>query len=361
MAPAFGEDDYRVGQENDLPLVNLVKPDGTFVDAVTPWKGMFVKDADPLIIKALKERKLILKSERYKHPYPFCWRCDTPLLYYGRPTWYIATSTLKDKLLANNAKITWYPEHIRDGRFGNFLETNVDWALSRERYWGTPLPIWRCGTCDHRTAVGSMREMLAQAADREKLPASVELHKPYVDRVEFVCPKCSGRMKRVPEVIDCWYDSGAMPFAQWGYPYAAGSAERLSRALPADFISEAIDQTRGWFYSLLAIATLLKEAGARRKAKGEAPGDLAPWLERDWPLPYKRCLVLGLLLAEDGMKLSKSKKNYPDPFEVLEKEGADAMRWFFYISNQPWTSTRFFEAGIRETQKDFLIRLRNVF
>ncbi len=365
MAPAFGEDDYRVGMENNLPLINAVKPDGTFRDEVEPWKGMFVKDADPRIIKSLQERKLVLKSETYKHDYPFCWRCESPLLYYGRPAWYIRTTAIKDKMLANNQHITWLPGHIQAGRFGNFLETNVDWALSRERYWGTPLPIWRCTECDHATAMGSMRELLEQASNREQFGDEIELHKPYVDEVELTCDKCSAVMRRVPEVIDCWYDSGAMPFAQWGYPYKQGSREKLEAALPADFISEAIDQTRGWFYSLLAIATLLKECGERKQQDAQKSqdknNDLLPWVERDWPLPYKRCLVLGLLLAKDGAKLSKSKKNYPPPEEVLEREGADAMRWFFYISNQPWTSTRFFEEGIREAQKDFLIRLRNVY
>ncbi|MBN2713775.1 MAG: isoleucine--tRNA ligase, partial [Planctomycetes bacterium] len=361
IAPAFGEDDYRIGQENDLPTINVVRPDGTFMDVVEPWKGVYVKDADRLILKELKERNQLLKSERYKHDYPFCWRCDSPLLYYPRPAWYIRTSQFKDKLVENNRQITWHPEHIKEGRFGNFLEGNVDWALSRERFWGTPLPIWTCVDCGHQTAVGSEAELRDQAYDREKLPEQVELHKPYVDNVELVCAKCDGRMKRVPEVIDCWYDSGSMPFAQWGYPYKEGSEDKLRAALPADFISEAIDQTRGWFYSLLAISTMLKECARIKSEKGEELGGLAPWNELDYPLPYKRCLVLGLLLAKDGLKLSKSKKNYPDPFEVFEKEGADAMRWFFYFSNNPWTSTRFFEEGIREAQKDFLIRLRNVF
>ncbi len=360
IAPAFGEDDYRVGRENDLPILNLVNPDGSIVAAAAPFAGRFVKDADPLILKELKNRKQLLKSEQHLHDYPFCWRCPSPLLYYPRPAWYIRTSTIKDKMLENNAKVKWMPEHIRDGRFGNFLETNIDWALSRERYWGTPLPIWRCAACGHTAAVGGKHELLELAKNRADLPANFELHKPWVDNVILACDKCGNDMKRVPEVIDCWYDSGAMHFAQWGYPYAEGSLTRLLAALPADFISEAIDQTRGWFYSLLAIATLLKECAARKRAEGKDPGDLAPW-EKHYPLPYKSCLVLGLLLSEEGTKLSKKLRNYPDPAEVLNKEGADAMRWFFYISNQPWTSTRFFEGGIREAQKDYLVRLRNVY
>ena len=372
IAPAFGEDDYRAGRENDLPLVNVVNPDGTFMDCVTPWAGTFVKAADPLILKDLRARGHLLKSETYKHEYPFCWRCPSPLLYYPRPAWYIRTSEIKDEMLANNAKVGWFPGHIRDGRFGNFLASNVDWALSRERYWGTPLPIWRCenSDCGWADAVGSLAELRSRAANPEVLdeaPAGIDaraardlvIHKPHVDRVALPCPKCGGTARRVSEVIDCWYDSGAMPFAQWGYPGKAGSGEALSSSFPADFISEAIDQTRGWFYSLLSIATLLKRCAEKRKRETGDAGDLAPWLA-EYPLPYRRCLVLGLLLAQDGQKLSKAKRNYPDPFEVFNKEGADALRWFFYVSNQPWTSTRFFSDGIREAHKDFLIRLHNV-
>ena len=359
IAPAFGEDDYRLGRENDLPMINPVKTDGTFDTAVLPWAGKFVKDADPLIIKELKSRKQLVKAEQYVHDYPYCWRCPSPLLYYPRPAWYIRTSSIKDKMLENNSNIQWFPEHIRDGRFGNFLESNVDWALSRERYWGTPLPIWEC-SCGKKTAIGSKAELLERAVNKADIPDNFELHKPWVDQVHLKCGECGGEMWRVPEVIDCWYDSGAMHFAQWGYPHQAGSEEKLLKALPADFISEALDQTRGWFYSLLAIATLLKECGERKKAAGENPGDLSPW-QREYPLPYKSCLVLGLLLSAEGTKLSKKLRNYPDPFDVLDQEGADAMRWFFYISNQPWTSTRFFQGGIREAQKDFLVRLRNVY
>lgn len=366
IAPAFGEDDYRVGQAEDLPVINLVRPDGTFVDAVTPWHGMFVKEADPLILKVLRERKQLLKSETYTHDYPFCWRCPSPLLYYPRPAWYIRTTEVKEEMLRNNAAITWLPEHIRDGRFGNFLESNVDWALSRERYWGTPLPIWTCTDCGHQTLIGSRNELHDQAWP-ETLSAGhgpdgeIELHRPYVDRIELVCAQCEGRMRRVPEVIDCWYDSGAMPFAQWGYPYVPGSEEKLNAALPADFISEAIDQTRGWFYSLLAIATLLKACGEKKKKAGKPLGAVAPWYERPYPLPYRRCLVLGHVCDEKGFKMSKSKGNYLDPWTILEREGADALRWYFYRSNQPWTSVRFFAEAIRDSQREFLLRLRNVY
>ncbi|MHC4884929.1 MAG: class I tRNA ligase family protein [Planctomycetota bacterium] len=365
MAPAFGEDDYRIGQENDLPIINLVKPDGTFCDEVEPWKGIFVKDADREIIKALKERKLVLKSEQYLHDYPFCWRCDCALIYYARPTWYVKTTAIKDKMLANNETIDWHPAHIKGGRFGNFLETNIDWALSRERYWGTPLPIWQCQGCPHQTAIGSLKELQAQASSP---CGEVELHKPYVDDVLLNCPKCSSTMKRVPEVIDCWFDSGSMPLAQWGYPHADGSNAKMDDMYPAAFITEAIDQTRGWFYSLLAIATLLKEC-SEEQAKKKQAGELSdeeydPALERfgtiAYPAPYERCLVLGHVCDEKGYKMSKSKGNYLDPWEILNENGADAMRWHFYSSNQPWVSVRFSKASVRDAQKDFLVRLRNV-
>lgn len=377
IAPAYGEDDAVVGKQNDLPTINLVNTDGTFMDEVTPWKGMFVKEADKLILRELKERKQLLKSEQYLHDYPYCWRCDSPLLYYPRPAWYIRTTEIKDEMLKNNAAINWHPEHIKEGRFGNFLETNVDWALSRERYWGTPLPIWQC-ECGYETAIGGSAELAQQATPESlaKLKATdgfksgeIELHKPYVDMIELPCPQCSLTMKRVPEVIDCWYDSGAMPFAQWGYPAgrpdrgdcAEASAENLRKSFPADFISEAIDQTRGWFYTLLAIATLLKESAKRLKEAGGMPESLTPWLEKPYPLPYRNCLVLGHVCDGEGYKMSKSKGNYLDPWEILAREGADAMRWYFYSSNQPWTSVRFVEEAIRDAQKDFLVRLRNVF
>ncbi|NLK96907.1 MAG: isoleucine--tRNA ligase, partial [Epulopiscium sp.] len=250
-APAFGEDDARVGRIYDLPFVQLVNEQGNFVDAVTPWKGVFVKDADPQIIKDLDNRNLLYKAQDYEHSYPFCWRCDTPLLYYARDTWFIKMTEVRDRLLKNNHKINWLPENIRDGRFGNFLENVIDWGLSRERYWGTPLPIWECG-CGYRHAIGSIAELREMGKD---VPEDIELHKPYIDNVYLNCPECGGTMKRVTEVIDCWYDSGSMPFAQWHYPFE--NKEKFEQNFPANFISEAVDQTRGWFYTLLAISTLL--------------------------------------------------------------------------------------------------------
>ncbi|MFW5856431.1 MAG: isoleucine--tRNA ligase [Planctomycetota bacterium] len=357
IAPAFGEDDYRVGRENDLPVVNLVEPDGAFSAAVEPWAGVFVKDADKGIIRALRDRQQVLKAEQYTHDYPFCWRCDSPLIYYARPTWYVRTTAIKDRMLANNATVDWRPDHIRDGRFGNFLETNVDWALSRERFWGTPLPIWRCEGCDYQTAVGSLAE-LRERADGD--PGAVELHKPYVDEVLLNCPQCSSHLRRVSEVIDCWFDSGAMPLAQWGYPHADGSADRLGEAYPADFITEAIDQTRGWFYSLLAIGTLLGECARIQQEKGALDAALAPFLDAAYPLPYRKCLVLGHVCDEEGYKMSKSKGNYLDPWEIMHENGADAMRWYFYSNNQPWVSVRFFREAVRDAQKDYMVRLRNV-
>ncbi|MFH0911749.1 MAG: isoleucine--tRNA ligase, partial [Planctomycetota bacterium] len=356
MAPAFGEDDYRIAQEEDLPVLNLVNPDGTFVEAVTPWKGVFVKDADPAIIRHLRERKLVLKAGEVVHEYPFCWRCESPLIYYARPAWYIRTTLVKDRMLANNARIDWHPEHIRDGRFGNFLATNVDWALSRERYWGTPLPIWLCAACGRVTAVGSLAELRAQAT---RDCGAIDLHKPYVDAVELACPSCGGAMRRVPEVIDCWFDSGAMPLAQWGYPYAPGSMEKLREAYPASFITEAIDQTRGWFYSLLAIATLLRACAEKAPREALDPA-LGVFLETPDPVPYRRCLVLGHVCDEAGYKMSKSKGNYLDPWEVIEEHGADALRWHFYSGNHPWASVRFSKAAVRDSQKEFLLRLHNV-
>ncbi|MBN1257488.1 MAG: isoleucine--tRNA ligase [Planctomycetes bacterium] len=365
IAPAFGEDDYNAAQKENLPVLNLVQPNGTFNDVVADFKGMFVKDADKLIIKALRDRQQILKAEQYTHDYPFCWRCDSPLIYYARPSWYIRTTCVKDLMLENNNSIDWHPAHIQSGRFGNFLETNIDWALSRERFWGTPLPIWTCGICNHQVAIGSSRELQEMAKD---WPGEVELHKPYVDDIRLKCPKCGGSMKRVPEVIDCWFDSGSMPFAQWGYPHTEGSMEKLAKYYPCDFITEAIDQTRGWFYSLLAIATLLKECARKQQAEADDPKHerqemdpaLAIFLHTPFPAPYKRCLVQGLVCDEAGYKMSKSKGNYLDPWEIMNTNGADAMRWYFYSNNQPWISVRFVKEAVRDAQKDFMVRLRNI-
>lgn len=331
-APAFGEDDARTGRNNDLPFVQLVSEQGTFVDSVTPWKGVFVKDADKDIIKHLKERNLLLKTLDYEHSYPFCWRCDTPLLYYARDTWFIKTTEIRDKLIANNKKINWYPESIGEGRFGNFLENNVDWGLSRERYWGTPLPIWEC-ECGHRHAIGSIQELREMGED---VPENIELHKPYIDNVFLKCPKCQGKMKRVQEVIDCWYDSGSMPFAQWHYPFE--NKEVFNDNYPADFISEALDQTRGWFYVLHTISTLLFDKPA-----------------------FKNVIVLGLVQDKDGQKMSKHKGNVVDPWTVLDKQGADAVRWYFYTTSAPWLPSRFYEDAVSEAQRKFMGTLWNTY
>jgi len=332
-APAFGEDDAKVGRTYDLPFVQLVNEQGRFVDSVEPWKEVFVKDADPQIIQNLDGRNLVYKRMDYEHSYPFCWRCDTPLLYYARDTWFIKMTEVKDRLLKNNRKINWLPENIREGRFGNFLENVIDWGLSRERYWGTPLPIWEC-ECGHRHAVGSIKELKEMGID---VPEDIELHKPYIDNVYLKCPECgTGKMKRVTEVIDCWYDSGSMPFAQWHYPFE--NREIFDENFPADFISEAIDQTRGWFYTLLAISTLLFDEPS-----------------------YKNVIVLGLVQDKEGQKMSKHKGNVVDPWTVLEKQGSDAVRWYFYTSSAPWLPSRFYEEAVSEGQRKFMGTLWNTY
>ncbi|WP_296971733.1 isoleucine--tRNA ligase [Tepidanaerobacter sp. EBM-38] len=333
MAPAFGEDDSRVGHEYGLPVFQPVDAQGKFTEKVSPWAGMFVKDADKGIIKDLKSRNILYKSQKYKHSYPFCWRCDTPLLYYGRSSWFIKTTAIKERLLEINKGINWHPEHIRDGRFGNFLENVIDWCLSRERYWGTPLNIWICDECGCQHAVGSIKEL----KDMSKQPIEdIELHKPYVDEVILKCPECGGNMKRVPEVIDCWFDSGAMPFAQFHYPFE--NEDYFNKHFPADFISEAIDQTRGWFYSLLVISTLLFDKS-----------------------PYKNVLVMGHILDEKGIKMSKHKGNILDPWKVLNEQGADAMRWYLYVASPPWSPSRFYQDAVSEAQRRFLGTLWNVY
>lgn len=332
-APAFGEDDAKVGSEYDLPFVQLVNEQGEFVESVTPWKGVFVKDADPMIIENLDGRNLLYKAVDYEHSYPFCWRCDTPLLYYARDTWFIKMTDVKENLLKNNNKINWLPDNIREGRFGNFLENVIDWGLSRERYWGTPLPIWEC-ECGHRHVVGSIAELKEMG---QNVPEDIELHKPYIDNVYLNCPECkTGTMKRVSEVIDCWFDSGSMPFAQWHYPFE--NKEIFDENFPADFISEAIDQTRGWFYTLLAISTLLF----------------------DEP-PYKNVIVLGHVQDKDGQKMSKHKGNVVDPWDILDKQGADAVRWYFYTSSAPWLPSRFYEEAVNEGQRKFMGTLWNTY
>ena len=322
---------------------------------------------------------MLFHQEQYVHDYPFCWRAEEdPLIQYPRESWFIRTTEFKDEMLANNAKINWLPEHIKDGRFGKFLESNVDWALSRERYWGTPLPIWKC---ERDRQDGSRRQLrrAARQARRHRRPRSGPQAKAKQPRAAgrsrestsrtstrstYDSPFAKGaRMQRVPEVIDCWYDSGAMPFAQWGYPHAKGSDERFKSQFPADFISEAIDQTRGWFYSLLAISTLLfgkrsEERGARSENRQLAPSLLAP---RPYPHPFRNCIVLGLMLGEDGQKMSKSKRNYREPNEIFDKYGADALRWYFFANQPPWTSIRYSEQAIKDSIPEFLLRLWNVY
>jgi len=336
MAPAFGADDMEAGRANNLPTLMTVKADGTFIDAITPWAGMWVKDADPLINKELKARGLLYKSEKYRHPYPFCWRCKTPLLYYARETWYIRTTQYRDQLVGLNKTINWVPEHIRDGRFGMWLENNRDWALGRERYWGTPLPVWKCDNpnCKHSECVGSSKELSALAGRDLK---DLDLHRPYVDEVTWACKDCGkGTMRRVPELIDVWFDSGAMPYAQWGYPQH--NQQMFEEQFPADYICEAIDQTRGWFYSLHAIATLLMDS-----------------------VSYKNVICLGHILDGNGQKMSKSKGNVVDPWSVMNVEGADAARWYMYTSAPPGDSRRFSKPLVNEVISGFYLTLWNTY
>lgn len=356
IAPAFGEDDYRLAKEQNLGFLQLVDESGCMTSEVTEFAGEFCKKADAGIVRLLRERGLLFREEVYRHDYPFCPRAkDDPLIQFARPAWFIATSRFVDDLLRNNESILWVPEHIRDGRFGKFLESNVDWALSRERYWGTPLPIWRCESTGHQEAVGSYEELLSKPEVRgthvwetakkrdPDLPDDLRIHKPYIDAITYRSPKDpEARMRRVPEVIDCWYDSGAMPFAQWGYPHKPGSEERFREAFPADFISEAIDQTRGWFYSLLAESTLV-------------------FPEQSPPHPYRACIVLGHVSDDKGVKMAKRLRNYIAPNEVLDAHGADAMRWYFLSQGHPWTNARFTLKRVAEAKKDFLIRLENVY
>lgn len=337
IAPAFGEDDYNLGKKHDLPFLQPVDTNGRFTPEVTPWAGKFVKDADPSIIENLRERGLLFHSATYKHAYPFCWRCDSPLIYYARSSWFIKTTAYKDTLLKVNNEINWVPEHIRSGRMGDFLENNVDWAVSRDRYWGTPLNIWACEECGERECHDSAAS-LKQRADAWpwKDDADIDLHKPWIDEISFKCPACGGTMKRTPEVIDCWLDSGAMPVAQWHYPHE--NKEKFEDLFPADYITEAIDQTRGWFYSLMALNSFLF---------GKSP--------------FKTCLVLGHVLDKDGAKMSKSKGNVVDPTAAFEKYGADAFRWYFYRENNPWLPTRFFEEAMFDVQKSMFLTLWNVY
>jgi isoleucyl-tRNA synthetase len=374
IAPAFGEDDYRIAREKGMGFLQLIKPDGTFTPEATDFAGRFCKEADGDIVRWMKDKGVLLKREQYRHEYPFCWRAeDEPLIQYARKSWFIRTTEFVREFLANNRQINWLPEHIREGRFGNFLETNVDWALSRERYWGTPLPIWECEKTGYQEAIGSYEELLAKPdvggtevweAARKKdsgLSEHLKVHKPYIDAVTYQSPRDkSARMRRVSEVIDCWFDSGSMPFAQWGYPHVPGSEKLFKDRFPADFISEAIDQTRGWFYTLLAISTMLfgrSDEGAKRRSDEGASGTF--W--KEYPHPFRNCIVLGLVLGEDNKKLSKSRRNYKDPSYIFDREGADAMRWSLLSAQAPWTSVRFQEEAIATDQREFLIRLYNVY
>lgn len=331
-APAFGEDDARVGRKYDMPFVQLVDEKGLMKEE-TPFAGLFVKDADPEVLKDLDKRGLLFDAPKFEHDYPFCWRCDTPLLYYAHESWFIKMTAVKDDLIANNKTINWVPKSIGTGRFGSWLENVQDWDLSRNRYWGTPLNVWECPDCGERMPIGSIQELKDKSYD---CPDEIELHRPYVDNVHIKCPKCGGTMTRVPEVIDCWFDSGSMPFAQHHYPFE--NQELFKEQFPADFISEAVDQTRGWFYSLLAISTLLFNKA-----------------------PFKNCVVLGLVLDEDGQKMSKSKGNAIDPMDALRKHGADAIRWYFYTNSAPWLPNRFYDKAVIEGQRKFLGTLWNTY
>ena len=337
IAPAFGEDDNQLGRKYDLPVVRPVDETGSFTKEVTDYAGMFVKKADEKIIRDLKERGILVKKKTIEHSYPHCWRCQSPLLYYARESWYIKTSKFKESLLNNNQQINWYPKEVGEGRFGEWLKNNVDWSLSRDRYWGTPLNVWVCESCGHQDAVGSVEELFDRAqnltqADREKL----DLHKPYVDHIELKCDQCGGVMKRVPEVIDCWFDSGAMPIAQWHYPFE--NKDVFEKRFPADFICEGIDQTRGWFYSLLAISTLLFDKPA-----------------------YKNIVVNELILDKKGQKMSKSRGNAVVPGEMIEAYGADAIRWYLMTVSAPWIPKKFDPDGVAEVQRKFMNTLINTY
>ena len=329
----FGEDDANVGRNYDLPFVQLVNDKGELTED-TPYAGLFVKDADPKVLVDLDKRGQLFDAPKFEHDYPHCWRCDTPLIYYARESWFIKMTEVKDKLVANNNTVNWIPKSIGEGRFGNWLENVQDWGISRNRYWGTPLNIWECCDCGCQESIGSRAELAERSGNPDN--AKVELHRPYIDEVTFKCKECGGTMKRVPEVIDCWFDSGAMPFAQHHYPFE--NKDLFEKQFPADFISEAVDQTRGWFYSLMAESTLLFDKA-----------------------PYKNVIVLGHVQDENGQKMSKSKGNAVDPFEALGQYGADAIRWYFYTNSAPWLPNRFHGKAVQEGQRKFMGTLWNTY
>ncbi|MBI4277427.1 MAG: isoleucine--tRNA ligase [Armatimonadetes bacterium] len=332
LAPAYGEDDMEMSRQYDLPVFHPVDLTGRYSAEVPPWHGLFVKEADPKITADLKQRGLLYRETTYEHTYPFCWRCDTPLLYYAKTSWFIRVTALRDQLLATNEQINWIPEHIKSGRYGNWLENVVDWALSRDRYWGTPLPVWTCEGCGHQHCVGGIAELREMAV---RLPAHFELHKPYVDDMILRCPRCGGEMQRGPEVIDVWFDSGAMPVAQWHYPFE--NQEEFKRSIPGDFISEGIDQTRGWFYSLHAIAVLLFGS-----------------------VCYRNCVCLELVLDAQGQKMSKSRGNVLNPWSIINEQGADALRWYFFAVSPPGIPKRLGPEMVTEVLRRFLLTLWNV-
>ena len=332
IAPAFGEDDYKVGRRYGLPVVQLIDEEGKFPAGCGQFTGVGAQAADPLVIADLTARDLLLKTAEITHSYPFCWRCDTPLIYYARSSWFIKVTAIKDRLIAANRSVNWMPETIKEGRMGNFLENVIDWGLSRDRYWGTPLPVWVCPDCGEIEVIGS-REELVQKTGAAK---DIELHRPYIDGLQCACPKCGGKMERTPEVIDCWFDSGSMPFAQYHYPFE--NKEVFEKTFPADFISEAVDQTRGWFYTLLVISTILFDKA-----------------------PFKNCIVLGHVNDKNGIKMSKHKGNVVDPWTVLDKQGADAVRWYFYTSSAPWLPSRFYPEAVSEAQRKYMGTLWNTY
>ena len=335
QAPAFGAEDMEMSKQNDLPVLLTVQPDGTFIPEITPWRGIFVKDADPLIIQELESRGLMFRSEKFVHTYPFCWRCHTPLLYYARESWYIRTSAKKENLVSLNKTINWVPDHIKNGRFGNWLENNIDWSLSRERYWGTPLPVWECenGECKHRECVGSVME-LSEKAGRDL--TELDLHRPHVDNVHWKCVQCGGEMSRVKDLIDVWFDSGSMPYAQWHYPFE--NKDKFEAQYPADYICEAVDQTRGWFYSLHAISTLLNDQ-----------------------VSFKNVICLGHIQDAEGRKMSKSLGNIVQPWDVINLHGADALRWYLYTATPPGQERRFSSDLVGEVIRNFTLTLWNVY